>query len=102
MEAETLKLLARGIQPIDAVVADAGAAGLRIHIESPEAIASVAALLARYKEGPARARGPLWFCVTDLAQGQEYDIDTGQMFAITPQIKGAVKSLGGVVMVEEM
>ncbi|WP_296474201.1 DNA polymerase III subunit alpha [Roseinatronobacter sp.] len=102
MEAETLKLLARGIQPIDSVVADAGAAGLRIHIETPDAITSVAALLARYKEGPARARGPLWFCVTDITHGQEYDIDTGQMFAITPQIKGAVKSLGGVVMVEEM
>ncbi|TVQ05728.1 MAG: DNA polymerase III subunit alpha, partial [Roseinatronobacter sp.] len=83
MEAETLKLLARGVQPVDSVVADAGAAGLRIHIESPDAITSVASLLARYKDGPARSRGPLWFCVTDLAKGQEYDIDTGQMFAIT-------------------
>ena len=102
MEAETLKLLARGVQPIDQVVADAGAAGLRVHVDEPSAIASVAGLLARYKEGPARARGPLWFCVTDREKGQEYDIDSGQMFAITPQIKGAVKSLSGVVMVEEL
>ena len=102
MEAETLKLLARGVQPVDIVVADAGAAGLRVHVDEPEAIASVAALLARYKEGPVRARGPLWFCVTDRTAGQEYEIDSGRMFAITPQIKGAVKSLGGVVMVEEM
>jgi DNA polymerase III subunit alpha len=102
MEAETLKLLARGVQPVDAVVADAGAAGLRVHVDAPEAIAAVAALLARHKDGPSRARGPVWFCVADRAQGREYDIDSGQVFAITPQIKGAVKSLGGVVMVEEM
>ncbi|WP_296640222.1 DNA polymerase III subunit alpha [Roseinatronobacter sp.] len=100
MEADTLKLLARGIQPIDAVVADAGAAGLRVHVETPDAIGAVANLLARYGKG--QARGPLCFCITDPERGQEYDIDTGQLYAITPQVKGAVKSLDGVVLVEEM
>ncbi|MFN7002791.1 MAG: DNA polymerase III subunit alpha [Roseinatronobacter sp.] len=102
IEAETLKLLARGVQPIDSVVADAGAAGLRVHIETVDAIGSVASLLDRFKEGPQRARGPLWFCVTDPALGQAYEIDTGRQIAVTPQIRGAVKSLGGVVMVEEL
>ncbi|NBB98807.1 MAG: DNA polymerase III subunit alpha [Alphaproteobacteria bacterium] len=100
MEADTLKLLARGIQPIDAVVADAGAAGLRVHVDRPDAIGAVANLLARHGKG--QARGPLWFCVTDAERGQEYDIDTGQLFAITPQVRGAVKSLDGVVLVEEV
>jgi DNA polymerase-3 subunit alpha len=100
MEADTLKLLARGIQPIDAVVADAGAAGLRVHVADPSAIGAVAKLLGRY--GTGRTRGPLWFCVTDPERGQEYDIDTGQLYAITPEVKGAVKSLDGVVLVEEM
>jgi DNA polymerase III subunit alpha len=67
MEAETLKLLARGVQPIDAVVADAGAAGLRVHVDAPEAIGRGRALLARHKDGPSRARGPVWFCVADHA-----------------------------------
>ncbi len=102
MEAETLKLLARGVQPIDAVVADVGAAGLRVHVEDEGTIATVADLLARYSDGPARARGPLWFCVTDRINGQEYEIETGSEFAVTPQIQGAVKSLDGVVLVEEL
>jgi len=42
------------------------------------------------------------FCVTDHATAQEYDIDTGLICPITPQIKGAVKSLAGVVMVEDL
>ncbi len=102
MEAETLKLLARSAQPVDSVIADAGAAGLRVHVEDERTISSVAALLDRFQQGPARARGPLWFCVTDRESGQEYDIETGAEFTITPQIRGAVKSLEGVVMVEEM
>ena len=102
MEAETLKLLARGVQPIDAVVADAGAAGLKVHVEHADAIGSVAGLLERFKDGPARVKGPLWFCVTNPALGQAYEIDTGQQVAVTPQVRGAVKSLGGVVMVEEL
>ena len=102
MEAETLKLLARGAQPIDLVVADAGAAGMRIHIDTAEAVAAVAALLGRAQSGVARATGPVRFCVTDHATAQEYDIDTGLVCPITPQIKGAVKSLAGVVMVEDL
>ncbi len=102
MEAETLKLLARSIQPIDAVTADAGAAGLRVHVEDSATIASVAALLDRYSQGDKRARGPLWFCITDRDSGQEYEIETGAEYGVTPQIRGAVKSLEGVVMVEEL
>ncbi|MCC5991699.1 MAG: DNA polymerase III subunit alpha [Rhodobacteraceae bacterium] len=102
MEAETLKLLARAVQPVDAVVADAGAAGLRIHVDAPEVIASVARLLGPGSAQPARGQGPVRFCVADLGKGREYDIDTGLNFALSPQIKGAVKSLSGVVMVEDM
>jgi DNA polymerase-3 subunit alpha len=32
----------------------------------------------------------------------EVDIDLGQDFPVTPQIKGAIKSLGGVLEVEEI
>ncbi|MGP9788630.1 DNA polymerase III subunit alpha [Roseinatronobacter sp. NSM] len=102
MEAETLKLLARGIQPIDSVVADAGAAGLRIHVDTIAAIQSVAKLLGAGQAQALRGQGPVRFCVADVGQGREIDIDTGLNFAITPQIKGAVKSLGGVVMIEDL
>ncbi|PQO23034.1 DNA polymerase III subunit alpha [Rhodobacteraceae bacterium WD3A24] len=101
MEADTLKLLARAVQPIDDVVADAGSAGLRIHVAEEAAVNSVAALL----EGSRDARGgkgPIILCVRDPASGREYDITAGREFPVTPQVKGAIKAITGVLAVEEV
>ncbi|MEM7724724.1 MAG: DNA polymerase III subunit alpha, partial [Pseudomonadota bacterium] len=49
LEADQLKLLARGVQPIDDAVAGDGGAGLRIFLDGPEAISTVAGLLEREK-----------------------------------------------------
>ncbi len=102
LEGDSLKLLARGIQPVDLVVADAGATGICIHVDDAAAIDTVARLLARQATGPARAQGPLWFCITDRETGREFEIDTGMTYPVTAQIKGAVKSLEGVVLVEDL
>jgi DNA polymerase-3 subunit alpha len=101
LEGDTLKLLARAAQPIDEVAADAGTSGLRIHVGSDAAVASVAALLARMGEG-TRSRGPITFCVADPETGREIDITAGPDFPVTPQIKGALKAIQGVVMVEDL
>ncbi len=103
LEGETLKLLARAAQPIDAVAADAGAAGLRVHVNSEATIGSVATLLKRMAEQmKTRAKGAVSFCFNDPATGAEIEVGTGRDFPINPQIKGAIKSLAGVVMVEEV
>lgn len=103
LEGETLKLLARAAQPIDSVTADAGSTGLRVHVETPEAVAAVAALLARMAEDTRiRARGPISFCVADPQRGTLYDIAAGRDFPVNPQIKGALKALRGVAAVEEV
>ena len=103
LEGETLKLLARAAQPIDSVVADAGGSGLRVHIDSVEAVASVSALLARMsQDARTRARGPILFCVSDAARGTEYDITAGRDFPVNPQIKGALRALRGVLAVDEI
>jgi DNA polymerase-3 subunit alpha len=103
MESEQLKLLGRSVAPIDGVVADAGAAGLRIFVEDQAAIRSVAHVLAdaqgRVKAG---GRGPILFCLMDPSLPGEIEIDTQQEFTVTPQIRGAIKSLPGVVEVEEV
>ena len=44
MESEQLKLLARGVQAVDGVAAEAGSMGLRVFVESAEAVASVASV----------------------------------------------------------
>jgi len=102
LEGETLKLLARGAQPIDAVAAEAGGSSVRIHIDRVEAAASVAALLARVAKDGGRNRGAVTICVSDPATGQEIDLELPQDYPVTPQVKGALKAMGGVVMIEEM
>jgi len=103
MESEQLKLLARSITPIDAVAADAGGMGLKVFVDDGAAIQSVKSLLDKLANTNAqRGRGPLVFCVSDQDSGTEYDISPDMEFALNPQIKGAIKSLGGVLMVEDI
>jgi len=102
MESEQLKLLARGVQAVDGVAAEAGSMGLRVFVESAEAVASVASVLDRaLKDGTSRSGGPVVFCLTDAALPGEVEISLAKDYPVNPQIKGAIKSLGGVVTVEE-
>ena len=48
------------------------------------------------------ARGPISFCVMGAGLPGEVEIETGQDYPVTPQIKGAIKSLNGVMAVEEI
>ncbi|WP_420397023.1 DNA polymerase III subunit alpha [Nioella sp.] len=102
-EGEQLKLLARTVQPVDGVVADAGGSGLRIFIEEDVAIPAVAGLLDRARgEAKLKGRGPVSLCLMDPDLPGEVDVLLGEDFPVNPQIKGALKSLEGVLMVEEI
>ena len=102
-EGESVRLVAQGVQPIDQVTADAGGSGLLVHLEGAEAVAPVAAILERLEaEGRVRSRGPVAFSIFDSARGCQYRIDTGRQFPVNPQVKGALRALRGVSMVEEI
>ncbi|MCW9042932.1 MAG: DNA polymerase III subunit alpha [Pseudopelagicola sp.] len=102
LEADQLKLLARSIAPIDAVVADAGSAGLKVFLEDAGAVGPVANVLRQAAETvKAGAKGPVLFCLMSADLPGEVEIDTGREFPVNPQIKGAIKSLDGVMAVEE-
>ena len=103
MEADQLKLLGRSVAPIDAVAADVGGMGLKVFVEGAEAIGAVAAVL----EGAAQAvkgagRGPVHLCLMDPGLPGEVEVDLGRDFAVNPQVKGAIKSLQGVLEVEDI
>ncbi|MFV2033758.1 MAG: DNA polymerase III subunit alpha, partial [Halocynthiibacter sp.] len=98
LEAEQLKLLARAVQPVDNVVADAGAMGLRIFIETPEAVAAVDSVL---RQAVARTRGPVSLCLIDAGLPGETEMALKRDYPLNPEIKSAIKSLAGVVMVED-
>jgi len=103
MESDQLKLLCRSVAPIDGVVADAGSMGLKIFVEDPETISTVANVLSHAAETVKNAgRGPIMFCLMDAALPGEVEIDVGQDFPVTPQIKGAIKSLNGVLEVQDL
>ncbi|WP_159804324.1 DNA polymerase III subunit alpha [Litoreibacter roseus] len=102
-EAEQLKLLCRGAQPIDGAVTDMGSMGLRIFVDSDAAIPSIASVLERSASDKSiRARGPVSLCLMDPELPGEVEVNLGTSFAVNPKVKGALKSLGGVVMVEEV
>jgi DNA polymerase-3 subunit alpha len=103
LESDQLKLLGRSVAPIDAAVADAGSAGLRIFVEQAQSISFIASVLAQArKEVKSGGRGPVTLCLLDPSLPGEVDIDLHAEFPVNPQIKGALKSLVGVVEVEEV
>jgi DNA polymerase-3 subunit alpha len=102
MEADQLKLLGRSIAPADIAVADAGAVGLKIYIDTPDVVATVATVIseaaANIKSGP---KGPILFTLLHPELPGEVNMDTGVEYPLNPQIKGAIKSLNGVLQVED-
>jgi len=102
LESEQLKLLARSVEPVDRVVADAGASGFRVFLDDITAPPAVAALLERFTaEADPRMRGPVSLCLLGEGLPGEVELELPGLYAVSPQIKGALKSLGGVVMVED-
>ncbi len=101
MESDQLKLLARAVLPIDAVVADAGGMGLKVFVDDEQAILDVKSLLDKMATGKL-AKGPVEFCISERETGREMVVSTGREYPLTPQIKGAIKSLGGVVIIEDI
>ena len=103
MESDQLKLLGRSVAPVDVAVADAGSMGLRIFLEDQEAVPSVASVLQQAADQvKTGGKGPIVFCLMRPDLPGEVEIDVGQDFPVNPQIKGAIKSLSGVLDVQEI
>ena len=102
MESEQLKLLGRSVTPADMAVANAGSSGLRVFVGEVAAIPTVSEILQNaLRDGVKGGRGPITFTIDDIELG-EIDVELEQEFPVTPQIKGALRSLGGVIEVQEI
>jgi DNA polymerase-3 subunit alpha len=103
MESDQLKLLVRSVGPVDAAIADAGRSSLRVYVSDAKAVATVAQVLEDAKKAARNAsRGEVYMYLQDPALPGDVEMDLGQPFPINPQIKGALKSLDGVMDVEEI
>jgi DNA polymerase III subunit alpha len=98
--------VARSVAPIDAIVAGGAAAGLNVMIDSVEAVETVLSVLKRFRDdGSVKSKGPIK--ITALAvplrdAPQDIPVIIGDGWPVSPQIKGALKSLPGVVLVEDV
>ena len=103
MESEQLKLLARAVAPVDTIVADAGGMALKVYLDRAEGVHSVSHLLERAGEMARGARpGSVSLCLMDPGLPGEVDMELGREYPLNPQVKGALKSLPGVMAVEEL
>ena len=102
LEGDQLKLLGRSLQPVDGAVADAALVGLRVYLSDGAAIATVAKILTDASAAAdRRSRGPVNLLLMHPDLPGEVEMALGEGFAVTPQIRGAIRSLQGVVTVEE-
>jgi DNA polymerase-3 subunit alpha len=103
MEADQLKLLGRSVAPVDIAIADAGSNGLRIFLGEAGAVGAVRSVLENAREQKIKgARGPVIFTIQTQTDLGEIDVSLEEVYPVTPQIKGALRSLQGVVEVEEV
>jgi DNA polymerase-3 subunit alpha len=102
-ESDEMRLRTKAIQPIDLAVADAASAGFKVYINAPEAAGPLANRLAAVaREGAAvRRRGPISLLLLHPELPGEVEIALPEPYPMTPQILGALKTLPGVVHVEE-
>ena len=54
------------------------------------------------EEAKIRTRGPISFCIANRDTGEEVEVEAGQDYPVNPQVKGAIKAMPGVVLVEEV
>jgi len=102
LEGDQLKLLCRSVQEVDVAIADAAAMGLRVIVNDAAAIAPVASVLdTAGKATGRRMSGPVNMLLIHPELPGEVELALGEGFIVNPQIKGALRSLPGVVTVEE-
>ena len=98
-EGDQLKLLARGIVPVDSAIAGVAAKGLKVFVNATEAVPRLANLLANDVKG---ARGPVNLILTAADLPGEVEISLPGQYPVNPQMRSALKSIEGIVEVEEI
>ena len=102
-EADQLKLLARSVTPMDDAVDAAPQVGLRIFLDASDAVGPLRGLLDRLSgESGAAGRGPLHLCLLGHDLPGEVEFRLPELYPVNPRVKGALRSLPGVAMVEEV
>ena len=94
VDGEDVKLRLQGLEPLDKAAASV-VQGIQIFLRDASPLESIAKRLKPGGRAPAR--------VTLLLEGgREVELGLGSKFAITPQVRGAIKAIDGVVDVQDL
>ena len=103
LEGEQLKLLCRSIANIDEAIATDTSHGIKIFVEDKKVLPSIISVLDQASENKKIvSKGPIHLCLIDSGLPGEVELDTGLNCDTSPQIRGAIKSLDGVLDVQEI
>jgi DNA polymerase-3 subunit alpha len=93
---EDIRLTALRVELLDNVAANA-AAGLRIFLGDEGVVETLAAV---FREHGARGRGRVSLVLD--AGDREVEMELGSQYAISPAMRGAIKSIPGIVDVQDL
>ncbi len=99
---EQVRLTMRAVQPVEQVTEDAAAVGLEVHVIDAAALESIRnrlELVAGMGSAAARRRrgeGPVKLILPVPELGQEIEVDLPGRYAVSAEIRGAIKSVQGV------
>ncbi len=93
-EGDEVKMRVQTVRPVDEVAATA-AAGLKIFLDSPEPLASIKSRL------PDKGRGVVSLVLLAGA-GREVEMELKDRFHVTPPVMAAIRSIPGVVDVQDL
>ena len=103
LEGEQLKLLCRSIANIDEAISTDTSHGIKIFVEDKKVLPSIISVLDQASENKKIvSKGPVHLCLIDSGLPGEVELDTGLNCDTSPQIRGAIKSLDGVLDVQEI
>ncbi len=94
VEGEDVKLRLQGVEVLDKAAA-AMITGLTIFVRDAKPLDSIAQRLVNGGRSPVRL-------VFLMDKGREVELALGNKFTVTPQIKGAIKAISGVVDVQDL
>jgi DNA polymerase III subunit alpha len=94
VDGEEIKLRLQGLEMLDKAAASI-VQGIQIFVRDGTPIESIAKRLQPGGKAPARL-------TLILESGREVEMELGSKFAITPQVKGAIKAIHGVVDVHDL
>jgi len=100
---EASRLMLRGAQPVEEVIAGAAASGLTVFVEDAAAMTSIRSRLGQGANmtRARRGEGPVHLVIALPEAGQEVEIALPGNYPVGPEFKGALKAVPGVAAVEE-